>query len=94
MKFGTKMQTIAKYQDIVNKQPIRSFMQDIFMKGLYSNSFIKLDSFYDQHIEVTSSESIQGCTTKDMYIPKKAMFIISYIYQKAIVNKENYSYSQ
>ena len=47
MKSGTKMQTIAKYQDIVNKQPIISFMQDIFMKGLYSNSFIKLDSFYD-----------------------------------------------
>ena len=55
-------------------------MIDIFMKCLYSNSFIKLDSFYDQRIEVTLSEIIQGFTTKDIYIPLKAMFIISYIY--------------
>ena len=68
-------------------------MTDIFMKYLYSNSFIKLDSFYDQRIEVTLSESIQGFTTKAIYIPQKAMFIISYIYEKAIV-KEYYSYSQ
>ena len=66
---------------------------DIFMKCLYLNSFIKLDSFYDQRIEVTLSESIHGFSTKDIYIQQKAMFIISYIYQKTIV-KENCSYCQ
>ena len=44
-------------------------MIDIFMKCLYSNSLIKLDSFHDQLIEVTLSESIQGPATKDIYIP-------------------------
>ena len=44
-------------------------MIDIFMKCLYSNSLIKLDSFYDQRIEVTLSESIQGFITNDIYIP-------------------------
>ena len=63
------------------------------MKCLYSNSFVKLDSFYDQHIEVTLSESIQGFSIKDIYIQQKAMFMISYIYQKTIV-KENCSYCQ
>ena len=43
-------------------------MIDIFMKCLYSNSFIKLDSFYDEQIEVTLSESIQRFTTEDIYI--------------------------
>ena len=62
------------------------------MKCLYSNSFIRLDSFYDQCIEVTLSESIHRFSTKDIYIQQKAMFIISYIYQKAIV-AENCSYS-
>ena len=42
------------------------------MKCLYSNNFIKLDSFCDYHIEVTLSESLQGFTTKDIYIPLKA----------------------
>ena len=63
------------------------------MKYLYSNSFVKLDSFYDQRIEVTLSESIQGFGTKDIYIQQKPMFFISYIYQIAIV-KENCTYSQ
>ena len=44
-------------------------MIDIFMKCLYSNRLIKLDSFYDQDREVMLSESIQGFTTKDIYIP-------------------------
>ena len=44
-------------------------MIDIFMKCLYLNSFIKLDSFYDYRIEVTLSESIQRFTKKDIYIP-------------------------
>ena len=65
---------------------------DICMKCLYSNSFIRLNSFYDQRIEVTLSESIHGFSTKDIYIKQKAMFIISYIYQKVIV-KEKCSYS-
>ena len=64
---------------------------NIFMKCLYSNSFIKLDNFCDQHIEVTLSESIQGFSTKDIYIQQKAIFIISYIYQSAIV-KENFGF--
>ena len=55
-------------------------MTDIFVKYLYSNSFIKLDSFYDYRIEVTLSESIQRFTTKSIYIPQKAMFFIIYIY--------------
>ena len=55
------------------------------MKCLYANSFIRLDSFYDQCIEVTLSQSMHGFSTKDIYIQKKAMFIISYIYQKAKV---------
>ena len=38
------------------------------------------------------SESIQRFTTKAIYIPQKAMFFISYIYEMAIV-KEYYSYS-
>ena len=50
------------------------------MKHLYLNTFINLDSFHDQRIEVTLSESIQRFSTKDMYIQKKAMFIISSIY--------------
>ena len=57
------------------------------MKSLYSNSFIKLDSFYDQRIEVTLSESIQGFSTKDFYIQQKGIFIISYIYQKTMVKE-------
>ena len=61
------------------------------MKCLYSNSFIKLDNFCDQHIEVTLSESIQGFSTKDIYIQQKAIFIISYTYQSAIV-KENFGF--
>ena len=44
-------------------------MIDIFMKCLYSNSLIKLGSFYDYHIEVTFCESMQGFITKDIYIP-------------------------
>ena len=62
------------------------------MKCFYSNGLIKLDSFYDQHIEVTLSESIHLFRTKDIYVKQKAMFIISYIYQEVIV-KENCSYS-
>ena len=54
----------------VNNQYIiyGSKMIDIFMKCLYSNSFIKLDSFYDWRIEVTLSESILGFTAKDVDI--------------------------
>ena len=66
---------------------------DTFMKCFYSNSFIKLDSFYDSRIEVTLTESIEGFSTEDIYIQQKAMFIINYIYQKAIA-KENYNYNQ
>ena len=62
------------------------------MKCFYSNSFIKLDSFYDQPIEVTLSESMQGFSTKDIF-QQKPLFIISYIYQKTIV-KGNCSYCQ
>ena len=61
------------------------------MKRLQSNSFLRLNSFYDQRIEVTLSESIYGFSTKDIYVKQKAMFIISYIYQKAIA-KENCSF--
>ena len=57
------------------------------MKFKYSNSFIKLDSFYDQRIEVTLTESIQGFSMKDIYMQQKAMFMISYILQKAIIKK-------
>ena len=63
------------------------------MKLLYSNSFTKLGSCYDQRIEVTLSESIQRFSTKDIYVQFKAMFIISYIYQKTMV-KGNCSYCQ
>ena len=41
---------------------------NIFMKCLYSNSFIKSDSFYDYRIEVMLSEGIQGFSTKDIYV--------------------------
>ena len=57
------------YQDIISKQPIYHSSNNIFMKCLYSNTLSKLGSFYDQHIEVTLSKSIQGFTTKDIYIP-------------------------
>ena len=80
-------------QDIIYQYIIYARKKvDIFMKCLYSNSFIILDSFYDQRIQVTLSESIHGFSTKNIYIQQKAMFIISYIYQRAIV-KENCSYS-
>ena len=58
------------------------------MKCLYSNSFIKLDSFHDQRIEVTFSESIQGFSTKGIYIQQKAMFIISYIFIRRLQLKK------
>ena len=84
---------LYNYQDIMYQYIIYARKKiDIFMKCLYSNSFIRLDSFYDQRIEVTLSESIHGFSTKDIYIQQKAMFIISYIYQKTIV-KENCNYS-
>ena len=35
-------------------------MIDIFLKCLYSNRFIKLDSFYNWRIEVTLHENIQA----------------------------------
>ena len=41
---------------------------NIFIKCLYSNSLIKLGSFYDYCEEVTLSEIIQGFSTKDIYI--------------------------
>ena len=66
------MQQLYNYQDIISKQPIIIYarkMIDIFMKCLYSNSFIKLDSFYGWRIEVPLNQSIQGFTTKDIYIP-------------------------
>ena len=63
------------------------------MKYLCLNSFVKLDSFYDQLIEVWLSESRQGFSTRDIYIQQKAMFIISYMYQKT-VGKKNCSYCQ
>ena len=65
------MQRLYNYQDIISKQQYIIYarkMIDIFMKCLYSNSFIKLDSFYDEQIEVTLSESIQRFTTEDIYI--------------------------
>ena len=42
-------------------------MIDLFMKCLYSNSLIKLGSFYDYHIEVTFCESMQGFITRHLY---------------------------
>ena len=88
---------LYSYQDIINKQPVYIIYArkkiDIFMKCLDSNSFIKLESFYDQRIKVTLCRSIQRFSTKDIYILQKAMFIISYIYWKTIV-KENCSYCQ
>ena len=86
---------LYNYQDIIYQYIIYARKKiDIFMKCLYSNSFIRLDSFYDQRIEVTLSESIHGFSTKDIYIQQKAMFIISYIYQKTIFKEEkNCSYS-
>ena len=84
---------LYNYQDIIYQYIIYARKKiDIFMKCLYSNSFIRLDSFYDQRIEVTLSESIHRFSTKDIYIQQRAMFMISYIYQKAIV-KENCGYS-
>ena len=82
------------YQNIISKKPLYCVCKkiDVFMKCLYSDSFMKLDSFHDQRIEVMLVESIQGFSTKDIYIQQKVMFIISYIYQKAIV-KESCSYS-
>ena len=82
---------LYNYQDIIYQYIIYA-RNDIFMKCLQSNCFIRLDSFYDQRIEVMLSENIHRFSTKDIYIKQKAMFIISYIYQKAIV-KENCSYS-
>ena len=35
-------------------------MIDIFLKCLYSNRFMKLDSFYNWRREVTLNENIQG----------------------------------
>ena len=45
------------------------------MKCLYSNSFTKLDSFYDQRIEVMLSESIQEFRPKDIFIHQKAILL-------------------
>ena len=74
------------------KNILRYFYRYFFV--LYF-SFIRLDSFYDQRIEVMLSESIHGFSTKDIYIKQKDMFIISYIYQKAIVKKTcSYSYQK
>ena len=67
--------------------------KDRYFYEMFVFSFIKLDSFYDQHIEVTFSESIQEFSGKYIYIQQKAMFIIIYIYQRTIV-KENCSYCQ
>ena len=84
---------LYNYQDIVHQYIIYARKKIyIFMECLYSNSFIRLNSFYDQRIEVTLSESIHRFSTKDIYIQQKAMFIMNYIYQKAIV-EENFSYS-
>ena len=66
------MQRLYNYQDIISKQQYIIYarkMIDIFMKCMYLNSFIKLDSFYDYRIEVTLSGSIQRFTKKDIYIP-------------------------
>ena len=84
---------LYNYQVIIHQYIIHARNKmDIFMQCFYSNSLIRLGSFYDQHIEVILSESIHRFNTKDIYIHQKAMFIISYIYQKAIVT-ENCSYS-
>ena len=49
---------LYKYQDIIYQYIIYARKKiDIFMKCLYSNSFIRLGSFYDQCIEVTLNES-------------------------------------
>ena len=58
---------LYNYQDTINKQPIYHLYKkkrDIFTKCLYSDSFIKLDSFYDQRVDVRLSESIQGFSVK------------------------------
>ena len=84
---------LYNYQDIINKQPIyhlskkNDFCEMFVFKQFYTITH------YDQRIEITLSESIQRFSTKDIYIQQKALFIINYIYYKAIV-KENCSYSQ
>ena len=84
---------LYNYEGIIYQYIIHARKKiDIFMKCLYSNSFIRLDSFYDWRIKVTLSESIHGFSPKDIYIQQKAMFIINYIYQKTIV-KGNCGYS-
>ena len=62
---------LCNYQDITVKNQYIIYARkniDTFMKFLYSNSFIKLDSFYDPRVEATLSESIEGFSTKDIYI--------------------------
>ena len=60
---------LYNYQDIFNKKPINCLCKkiDIFMKCLYSNSSLKLDSFYDKRMEVMVSEIIQRFSTKEIY---------------------------
>ena len=41
------------------------------MKSLYPNSFIKLDTFYDQGIEVTLLKNIQRSSTKAFTLSRK-----------------------
>ena len=86
---------LLDYQNIVNKQPIYAKTKiDVFINFFaFKQFYVKSDSFYDKHREVTLSESIQGFSTKDIYIQQKAMFIITYIYQK-VTAKGNCSYSQ
>ena len=60
---------LYNYQDIFNKKPINCLCKniDIFMKCLYLNSSLKLDSFYDKRIEVMVSEIMQRFSTTDIY---------------------------
>ena len=54
---------------------------DIFLKCLYTNSSIKLKSFFDQRIEVTITESAEGFSPIDfisLELYLKSFIIISY----------------
>ena len=94
----TKVQ-LYHYQGITNKKPIYCLCKKkdrCFYQCLYSNNFIKLDSFYDQRIEeVMLSESIQGFRTKDIYIQQKATFVIyKRDYQRAQLHVAQYFFLQ
>ena len=60
---------LYNYKDIIYQYIIYAREKiDIFMKCLYSKSFIRLDSFYDQGIEVMLNENIESHVYYQLYL--------------------------